>query len=192
MAPTPPPKLRPIVKVAVDGWRWLAARTEAFCERGVIDDLVALGFNAYAPLGCKFVYWTHTRKMRRPERKQFPVFCRYVFVGCPPGQTFGKHTVDKVEAVLSDSGGEAPVPADAIRTLNELELAGFWDETRPDNDRSIFKPGAQVTITAGAFAGFPATVDEVESEEKIRVLTQLFGQQTPVHLSACQIELSRL
>ena len=185
-------RLEPTPEIAAQGWRWLAVRTEAFCERRVRDDLKVLGFNAYCPMGCRFTYWLGGKQVRRKVKKQFPVFARYVFVGCPAGLGLGKHSVEKIEAVLSDAGGSTPIPPQAIAKLNQLELAGFWDETRPENDRSLFKPGARVTIRSGPFAQLLGIVDAVESEEKIRLLTRLFGQETPVRVSACQIELAQV
>jgi transcriptional antiterminator RfaH len=186
---TPPAK--PVIeptRIETDGLRWHALATQAKCELRVKAELDGLGYRAYCPLGAKFVFWEHTRRLKHKSVKQLPVFSRYIFVGLTALQVIGRHTVDKVIAVLSDTGGALTIPSAVIRRINDLELAYHWDETRSWREKSHFQVGSQARIVDGPLAGLYATVDEIASEERIRLLVELFGHSTPVELSACQIE----
>ena len=120
--------------------------------------------------------------------RQFPVFSGYIFAGIARGQHLGRSSVEKIAAILGDACGPLTIPARAIRTLNELELAFHWDETRSWREKSPFQRGSPIRITDGAYASFTATVDALVSETRIRVLVSMFGRLAPVELDIEAIE----
>ena len=53
----------------------------------------------------------------------------------------------------------------------------------------LVKPGDLVKITDGPFKGFDGKVSEIdEDKEKIKVLVNMFGRDTPVELDSLQIK----
>lgn len=71
------------LQIATDGCRWLAVVTAVSCERRVAQELSALGFKAYCPLGRKMISWDGGRQLKQKIVREFPVFSRYIFVGIP-------------------------------------------------------------------------------------------------------------
>lgn len=186
-------------KLDTDGVRWFAVRAVHAGERALQDELEGIRYRVYCPLVTKWA-WKHG--YRSKDKRQTPVFARYVFVGCAPTQEISRHTVEGIEAVLGDGCGDRTtalregkglleIPPLALRFINELELAGEWDETRGWNEKTPFQPGRLVRIAQGAgiaFAGLSGVVDVALSEERIRVLISLFNQSTPVDIDACNLE----
>lgn len=179
-APLRQKPLRPIVKVETDGVRWAAVMTAPMCERRVADELAALGFRTYCPFGQKFVYFQAGKRMKKKIVTQFPLLSRYIFVGAFPGMIVSRHASDRILAVLGDYSGPIEVPAAALSYINDLELEGKWDATKFKPEESPFVHGARVTLLQGPMAGFPATVDALESEDRLRVLVTMFGRVSPV------------
>ncbi len=149
--PSPSPRSRDDelvepTRIEVEGVRWAVARVAHGCERQVARDLADAGFRTYCPLGRKFVKharikgesWRRARKV-----KQSPVFARYVFVGSSGGVGIGKHSHDKIESIVSDSSGALAIPARVIALVNDLELAGQWDQTRSWRESSRFAPACR-------------------------------------------------
>jgi transcription antitermination factor NusG len=196
--------------------RWVAVRTAVGCEERVADELRVLGYRPYCPLGAKFVFWQDGKRSKHRIVRQFPVFARYIFVGLVPGQVLGKGVVDvredriyidpktgeekyiqagkrwlaaeKIEAVLSDSCGPIRIPEAAIEVVNNAELVGHWDETRSWREWSPFDVGQTVRIAKGAFESFYATVDARQSEDRIKILANVFGRSTLLELDIADVE----
>jgi transcriptional antiterminator NusG len=52
-----------------------------------------------------------------------------------------------------------------------------------------FEVGESVTVTEGAFATLPATINEIHPDsQKLKVLVSIFGRETPVELSFNQVQ----
>lgn len=175
------------VKIVTEGFRWAALRTSANAEFGVVEALEEKGYPAYCPTGAKWVFWEHGRKTREKQVRFFPVFSRYVFCGLSTGKQASRYMVDKIDGVLGDKSGPIFVPPAALRRINDLEVGGEWDTARSWREKSPFKKGDAVSVVGGAFAGFPATVDALESECRIWVLLEMFGQATRTAMDPCQI-----
>lgn len=190
--PNRPPKEIPIIapsRIEVDDVRWIAVRTAPKCELRVAQDLAALGYRPYCPLGAKFVFWKNGRQ--RAQRKfvrQFPVFAGYIFVGLSAGRVLARDTVEKIVSILGDSSGPLRIPPSAIGTINSLETAYHWDETRSWREKSPFKPGSPIRVTDGAYASYNATVDVLVSETRIKVLASMFGRMVPIELDMGSVE----
>lgn len=164
---------------------WFAVRTAHGCELMVRDELNGNGHRAYCPLGRRRVWY---KKTGRKVTVQRPVFTRYAFVGCSMARPLGKRSADKIEAILSDAKGPLRIPAAVIKRINDLELAGEWDEDKAWSEKTLFRPGEEVRIAAGPFAGFQAVFEARTAEERIKLLIDIFGRPTPVAIDPCQVE----
>lgn len=184
-----PRKLTEPVKIETTGLRWLAVLTGVACERRVADELDAIGFKAYCPLGRKLIHWQGGRQLKQKLIREFPVFSRYIFVGVPRGLTLGRHLSEKIISILGDSFGPIIIPPAAIARINALELSGEWDAVKYKPQDSPYQPGTEVKIPRGPYAGFLATVDAQESETRLRVLVTMFGQRLAVPIDVDQVEL---
>lgn len=185
--PAVPVPFREPQKLDLDGARWFAVRTAHASERPLQAELEGIGYRVYCPLVTKWA-WKHGRRCK--DKRQTPLFARYIFVGCAPHQRVSRRTAEGIVAVLGDKDEPLAVPERAIGLLSVLEIAGEWDETRDWSEKTPFQPGRHVQIAPGigvAFAGLDATVDVAMSEERIRVLISLFNQATPVEIDACNL-----
>ena len=84
----------------------------------------------------------------------------------------------------------APVDGQAAKPNAEGETV--VDMPQEENKPKIshdYKVGEAVTILSGAFASVSATISEIDDETgKIQALVSIFGRETPVELTADQIE----
>lgn len=97
------------------------------------------------------------------------------------------HLVKDTPRVSGFVGGRhpAPVPLGEIEAIAAQVAAGA---AKP-KPRVVFDAGDHVRVTAGAFANFTGTVEEVKPEkQKVRVLVSIFGRATPVELDYGQVE----
>lgn len=83
------------------------------------------------------------------------------------------------------SSGNKPVPLQEHEVNNILDtLASGAVQTRP-----TWQKGDVIRVTAGPFADFNGTIEEVNADkQKVRVLISIFGRDTPVELEFNQIE----
>ncbi len=184
---------RKSVKIETQGYRWVAIRLKQSLphvrfEFIVADDLAGDGLNSYCPLAQSFAIWeSHYKRARKGTIRQKPVFCRYIFCGLLDNQRVGKDTRRHIESVLSVDAKPLEIPSPVIAQINAWELAGQWDETTRSLDKLPFSVGDMVRFTEGPFQTFPATVEAIESEARIKTLVRMFGRATAVYASYGQI-----
>lgn len=83
------------------------------------------------------------------------------------------------------SSGEKPVP------LSEREVRDILDslDTGKAKPRVAWKRSDSVRVTSGPFADLTGKIDEVDVDrEKLRVLINIFGRDTPVELDFTDVE----
>ncbi len=81
--------------------------------------------------------------------------------------------------------GTTPVPVSETEMSHLLERMKI-EEPKP---KIMVKPGELVKIVDGPFKGFEGKVSEIDEErEKIKVLVDMFGRETPVELDSLQIK----
>jgi len=85
------------------------------------------------------------------------------------------------------SSGNRPVPlqqSEVQQIIKELEEG-------PQKPKVEFQKGDLVRVLSGPFAEFTGKIDEVNLDrQKLRVLIELFGRDTPVELEFTQVEKS--
>ena len=84
----------------------------------------------------------------------------------------------------------APVDGQAAKPNAEGEtVVDLPQEEHKPKISHDYKVGEAVTILSGAFASVSATISEIDDETgKIQALVSIFGRETPVELTADQIE----
>ena len=82
------------------------------------------------------------------------------------------------------SSGNKPVP------IQEREISNILESLEsPRLVKPTWQKGEVVRVTAGPFAEFTGTIEEVNADkEKVKVLISIFGRDTPVELDFNQIE----
>ena len=182
---------RRAARIEVDGLRWVALRISHAKEFSAAEELTAKGFLGYCPMGRKFAIWaSHKKRAPKGTIRNYPVFSRYIFCGLKEGQVVGRDTRIGVDWTLGDSTGPIFIPVQAIRQINEWEISGEWDSTQGWREKSPYAPGAEVKITDGPFIGFTGTVSALESETRILLLIDLFGQQIKMRVTPLQVSLA--
>ncbi|WP_081602155.1 transcription termination/antitermination protein NusG [Corynebacterium halotolerans] len=85
---------------------------------------------------------------------------------------------------------EAPAEGEAAKTTAEGEQVIAMPEEQDKPKVSVdFEVGEAVTILTGALASVSATISEIDHETgKIQALVSIFGRETPVELTADQVE----
>jgi transcription antitermination factor NusG len=154
------------------------------------------GLTVYVPIE-KFRPANHWRPKTRPLM---------------PGYVFALLTTDEeldvargnhaVREVMCQDGDPVKVPAILIGSMILLEACHAFDRTwKPPPFRSRkrggrkasfresrWEHGKRVRITDGPFAGFLGTVMATPRNERIAVLTAIFGRQTTIEVGDAQIE----
>jgi len=158
--------------------RWVVAVCKPSMARSVGDDLPALGFRAYCPLGRRLVFRApHRSGTRKKHILQFAVFGRYLFVGEmlePLAASIHEGIVD----VIGDSSGAWSLSPRVVQAINEAELAGQWDYV--GSSENPYKVGQLVRIVEGhAFEHFVGIVT-VLLHGAAKIDLDVFGRRTPV------------
>ena len=158
---------------------WYVIRTNPNCEARAAAGLFAIGVYRFAPERRKTV--RHARTLKHVSR---PLFPRYIFVRIDPAQFYAVRKVNGVEGFLGIIPGEPhPIPDEQIQRLMDMEDAGAFDETIKDK-RPLPRVGDVCEVAGDLYTGMIATVTEVYSETRIRLLFEnLFGRQVPIVVS---------
>ncbi|MEQ1934484.1 MAG: transcription termination/antitermination protein NusG [Fimbriimonadaceae bacterium] len=148
------------------------AQVEGYWERDIYDILI--------PTERELT----TRNGKRVERDR-KVFPGYILVQMAM-------TEDTYKLVKSTSGvtgfvqsGNRPVP------LEEYEVRRIMTnlETSQEAPKINWQKGDAIRVIEGPFSDFAGKIEEVNSErEKLKVLINIFGRDTPVELEFTQVE----
>lgn len=95
--------------------------------------------------------------------------------------------VRDTDGVIGLVGGERPVP------LQPAEIKNILEKVKEAEGKEVpkvkFVVGDQVRLTAGPFANFTGTIEEIDlAEGKLKVSVFCFGRFTPVDLEFWQVE----
>lgn len=98
------------------------------------------------------------------------------------------HRLRNIPNVIGFLGDKSPVP---LRDSEVDRMLGTADElSERDSVYDVeYIVGDTVKVTAGAFNGFSATVEEVNADKKrLKVMVKIFGRRTPLELDYSQVE----
>jgi len=126
---------------------------------------------------------------RESDRKLYP---GYVFIeleldknGMIPEKVwFTIKETDGVGDFIGSNGKPTPMsPKDQLKMLEEAERP-IGAQASPE-----YKKGDKIKVNNGAFQNFEGEVDEVIPDKgMVRIMTTIFGRQTPLELEYWQIE----
>lgn len=127
------------------------------------------------------------RRRGRKARRIEPLFPSYFFVhtALQPDEWNGVRWSPGVKGIVSTGNTPVPVPEAAVQLLQSRCAAGAirWDP--------LWKPGDEVRIKTGPFAGLAGIVDRPTSRrERVRVLLDVMRSRVPVEVDALDIEQS--
>jgi transcriptional antiterminator NusG len=115
------------------------------------------------------------------DRKVYP---GYVFIDMILDDTTW-HLVRNTIGVIKFVGDPKPTP------LKPEEIKNIKEAIRDERPihRPIWEVGQAVRVTGGPFADFNANIQEINAaKDKVKVLINIFGRETPVELEFNQIE----
>lgn len=177
---------------------WYVIKTKAKMERTALREITKLGIDAYLP------EYQVERMHRRLRIKKISTLChfpRYEFALMTPAEFGAVRACRGVADILPGFPMEPqPVPAKDVLELRAAQMAHLFDDTdkarrlRGETVKNTLAGvrkrllNSPVRIKDGPFASFPGEVDAVHSLERLRVVIEIFGRQTPVELEMGQVQ----
>jgi transcription termination/antitermination protein NusG len=126
---------------------------------------------------------TRNRNGRRTQIKR-KVFPGYLLIEMELNDSTWYLVKNTIGVTGFVSSGNKPVPIQEREISNILESLESPRQVKP-----TWQKGEVVRVTAGPFAEFTGTIEEVNADkEKLKVLISIFGRDTPVELDFNQIE----
>ena len=90
-----------------------------------------------------------------------------------------------VTGFVGSGAKPTPLSRKEVESILRVRPEGETKKMRP---RLEFEVGDQVRVTAGPFADFSGTIDEINVDQsKLKVLVNIFGRETPVELEFGQV-----
>lgn len=187
----PPPRLIDPAPLNFEGIdRWVVAICKPSMAMSVSQDLNAIGFRAYCPLGRRVVFRGRAAGARKRRIHQWAVFGRYLFVG-ELGEPLATYIHEGIVDVIGDSLGAWALNPLVLRAINAAELAGEWDTTKTPEWAAKFKGGDFVRVGDGPFSGFEGFVRSC-SKAGINVELDMFGRKTKVTVQSAKLVAGRV
>jgi transcriptional antiterminator RfaH len=157
---------------------WSVCRLRPHRESVALHWLTLKGFECYCPHLRDF----RIRHGRRVEHRP-PLFPGYAFVWIQlQWSTIG--STPGVMGLIVNGSGPAKVPDQVIAEIRQRERNGLIELPRRDG----LKPGDQVLVLHGPFAGRLGLFAEMRPKERVEVLLQLLGSLQKVELARTAIE----
>ena len=185
----PPPAAKlvdptPINFEGVD--RWVVAICKPSMAMSVSEDLNAIGFRSYCPLGRRIVFRGRAAGSRKRRIHQWAIFGRYLFVG-ELGEPLATYIHEGIVDVIGDSVGAWPLNPLVLKAINDAELAGQWDTTKTPEWEAKFKMGDYVKVGENnPFCGFEGFVLSC-SKAGINVELDVFSRKTKVSVQSAKL-----
>jgi len=151
------------------GARWCVVYTNLHHELRASAHLRNQGFAVFSPLHRKTV-----RHARRFRTALSPLFPRYIFVSVTVDRdhwtsirgTFG------VSHLIMDGDRPRAVPPGIVESL-----VAVTDDRDVVHFDTTMRPGQNVRITTGAFAGLVGELASLDSDGRVKVLLDVLGKQ---------------
>lgn len=145
------------------------------------ENLMRQGFESFCPKRIESIL----RRGRR-SAKRVPLFPGYLFVAFDPGSrgwTSLHATRGVARLIVTDIRKPTPLPSSF--------MAGLM--ARCDDQGVLGAPpclaqGDRIRLLSGPFADTVASIEKLEDGDRIRILMDLMGRQTPISISTSQVE----
>jgi transcription antitermination factor NusG len=162
------------------GERFFAVQTLTRRELGAAAQLKRQGFRAFVPHIEKSV--RHARAFRRVRT---PLFTNYLFVILD----LNKHRWRSVNGtfgvvhLIMAGDRPAPVPVGIVEAL-----VAFCDASELLRFDKVLKPGLNVKVLAGPFAGFIGELETIDAAGRVRILLAAMGAKIPLMTTSGMLE----
>lgn len=160
--------------------KWFLAQIKPNCVQIAKKNLTRQGFQTFLP--CKDS--TVQRRGRFTTTLQ-PLFPGYIFVALDVvrGQWRAVNSTYGITRLVSFSNRPAQVPDELID-----ELRARCDPEGKILPPPLLSPGDSVRLMAGPFSGFLASVEAMDSQQRVWVLMDIMGGQTRVGVDTRQLQ----
>lgn len=85
------------------------------------------------------------------------------------------------------SGKLAVLPDEEFWRIAEIELRRIDQMLNPPKRQFPYKVGDRIKVTGGAFAGYYAKIEELDGDERVALLMNIFGRESRVYASHEQL-----
>ncbi len=167
---------------------WLVARVESGRDHLAESNLRRMGWRVYFPQYKKQLSYVVNENGRRSgtrhggEIVSRALFRGYAFVECAPDQQWRsmKQAGGVLGFLMKEDDDERPavLPGEIIEELRDRVNAGEFDQHRESRKaivRTDLEPGNVVRMTEGPFATFLGTLQNVNDENRARLLVRAIG-----------------
>lgn len=158
---------------------WYVVRTKPHSEGRAADHLQRQGFGTYLPR-----YLKQRRHARRIELVRAPLFPSYLFVSFDVDADRWipiRSTLGAVDLIRYVDGRPIPLPTTVIDKIREQEDGRGLVRLI---DRLALRPGDRVAVTRGAFTEQIGHLVSCSDRERVVVLLNILGRDTPLALPA--------
>lgn len=158
--------------------RWLVATTQPRKERWAEENVRRQGFESYLPL------ITQRKRAKTVIECLFP---RYLFVRTTGPWRFLTGTFGVSGVVMSGDHPASLSELDILRLRVQEDARGYVQLPATVTDER-FKPGEAVRINEGVFSGYTGQYQLATAHDRVRVLLEYLGRQTPVEVASLAVE----
>lgn len=123
-------------------------------------------------------------RQRRLAVVEEPLFPRYLFIELTEELNWGPiRSTLGVSNLVRFGGAAAKVPSAVVEALQQEQA----ERLREAPARPLFRPGQEVRLTAGPFAGLQAVFQMADGEARAMVLIELLGKQARLSVDVSQV-----
>lgn len=159
---------------------WYLIHTKPRQEHIALENLQRQGYEAYLPM--LTVEKIRDRKLTLSTTALFP---RYCFLKINEAtQTKGTNTIRSTKGVsklITFGGTPAELNDELMKTIRQRE------QQQEHEPQQLFRPGDELGIKSGPFAGLDAVYQMNDGEERVMVLIELMSKQVRLALSPDQV-----
>jgi transcriptional antiterminator RfaH len=160
---------------------WFVVQLKPHGLKRAEENLMRQGFESFCPKRTETVLRNGSRK-----QKQAPLFPGYLFVAFDPGSsgwTSLHATRGVARLIVADIRKPTPLPAAFM-----AGLMARCDDQGLLGAPSDLNQGDRIRVLSGPFADTVASIETLEDHDRIRILMDIMGRQTPILVPTNQIE----
>lgn len=164
--------------------QWYVVYTKPRQEAVALENLERQGYQAYLPR------WKVSKRKNSVFKSLIePFFPRYLFIHMDKSRDNWApiRSTRGVSGIVRFAGQPKPVPNELVAMLQRNEN----NESLQLVSEKTWKPGDEVEVEEGAFAGYHCIFLEVRSMDRVRVLLDILGKQTHATLNRNDLALPR-
>ena len=158
--------------------QWFVLRTGHKREKDVLKSVHSAGIEAWLPVKTELRSVKFTQRQKRVE---VPIFSGYLFVKVVPcaESWVGLSLIEGAISLIFGQSGALVVSDKYMNDLMCLTDGGLFNEGRNVAD---YKHGERVRFPLGSAGVFDGVIDGYVGTRAVRVLSHIFGQQTPIEV----------